>query len=181
MTPSPLATDPDLAALIRELHPRLVGMLALYTGDRHVAEDLAQEALIRLHQRWPAVRHHQSPRAWTNRVALNLAGSWWRRRSAERRANQRIGATRSSVPADPTDVLAVRDAIAALPRRQRAAIVLRYYEGLSVRETAAALDCPEGTVKSLTSQGIAALRRHLVDLPDLVVPAEPASLETTHA
>lgn len=66
-----------LAELTRDLHPRLVGMLVLYLGDRQTAEDLAQETLIRLHLKWPSVSRHPSPTAWASRVALNLASSWW--------------------------------------------------------------------------------------------------------
>ncbi len=188
-----LTTDAELAALTRTLHPRLVGLLALHTGDRHVAEDLAQETLIRLHQHWPTVRHHESPTAWACRVAINLSSSWWRRRGAERRANQRVLGRPEPPPTDPADVLAVRAAVHALPLRQRSVVVLRFYQGLSVRETASALRCPEGTVKSLTSQAVAALRRSLTDLSDLSdlsVPAGPPApgraggatrLETFHA
>jgi RNA polymerase sigma-70 factor (ECF subfamily) len=173
--------EPDLAVLTQALHPRLVGLLALYTGDRHLAEDLAQETLIRLHQHWPSVQAHPSPEAWASRVAINLAGSWWRRRGAERRANQKVDARRSPLPVDHADVLAVRSAVGALSRRHRAVVVLRFYQGLSVRETAEVLGCPEGTVKSQTSSAIAELRRTLGDLdvpdqPNLSIP-----METFHA
>lgn len=165
--------DPELASLTRELHPQLVGTLALYTGDRHLAEDLAQESLIRLHQHWPKVRSHPSPAAWTTRVALNLAGSWWRRRGAEGRANRRAGSGTAAAPADPADVLALRTAVTALPDRQRAVIVVRFYLGFSVREAAEALACPEGTVKSLTSSAVAALRRQIGGLDEPTEPPEP--------
>lgn len=158
--------EPALAALTRELHPKLVGMLALSTGDRHLAEDLAQETLIRLHQHWSSVRSHPNPTAWASRVALNLSGSWWRRRGAERRANQKVDGRPAAAPVDPADVLAVRTAVASLPRQQRAVIALRFYQGLSVRETADVLGCPEGTVKSQTSTAVAALRRQIGDLDD---------------
>ena len=173
--------DPDLATLTRDLHPRLVGMLALYTGDRYLAEDLAQETLIRLHQNWPTVCTHPSPEAWASRVALNLAGSWWRRRGAERRANQKVERRPAASPIDPADVVAVRSAVASLARRQRAVIVLRYYQGLSVRETAEVLACPEGTVKSLTSSAIAGLRRELADLDGPLDPIFSIPMETFHA
>jgi RNA polymerase sigma-70 factor (sigma-E family) len=162
------AADPDLAALCIVEHPRLVGMLTLFLGERQVAEDIAQEALIRLHQHWPRVRSSPSPHAWLTTVALNLGRSWWRRRYAELRANRRV-ATRPAVPepTDPADVMALRDAVTALPPRQRAVVVLRFYSGLSVAETADALGCPTGTVKSLTHLAIASLRQILVlDIPE---------------
>ena len=151
--------DPALAELCEREHVRLVGLLALYTGDRAVGEDLAQEALLRLHQHWPRVRHMASPHAWLSSVGLNLARSWWRRRFAEQRAHRRLPRARPEVlDRELADVMAIRSAIAALPSRQRAALVLRYYSGLSVAETAEALGCAEGTVKSLTHKAIAALR-----------------------
>lgn len=154
--------DPALAELCEREHVRLVGLLALYTGDRAVGEDLAQETLLRLYQHWPRVRRMASPHAWLSSVGVNLARSWWRRRYAEQRAHRRLGPARRDVPdPEPSDAVAVRRAVAALPGRQRAALVLRYYGGLSVAETAEALDCAEGTVKSLTHKAIAALRTTL--------------------
>ena len=151
--------DPALAELCEREHVRLVGLLALYTGDRAVGEDLAQEALLRLHQQWPRVRHMASPHAWLSSVGLNLARSWWRRRFAEQRAHRRLPRARPEVPdRELSDVVAIRSAVTALPSRQRAALVLRYYSGLTVAETAEALGCAEGTVKSLTHKAIAALR-----------------------
>ena len=104
-----------------------------------------------------------SPHAWLSTVGLNLARSWWRRRYAEQRANRRMAAGgRDDAPgAEPSDVLAVRSAVAGLPERQRAALVLRYYGGLSLAETAEALGCAEGTVKSLTHKAIVRLRQSL--------------------
>jgi hypothetical protein len=89
------------AELCRQEHVRLVGLLALYTGDRAVAEDLAQEVLLRLHQHWPRVRLMGSPHAWLSSVGMNLARSWWRRRYAEQRAYRRLGATRSNASGPP--------------------------------------------------------------------------------
>lgn len=101
--------------------------------------------------------------AWLRRVGLNLANSWWRRRFAERRALTLAAVTGPSAgdDAEPADAIAVRAAVAALPRRQRTAVALRYFVGLSVAETAVEMQCAEGTVKSLTSQGVTALRRAL--------------------
>jgi RNA polymerase sigma-70 factor (sigma-E family) len=154
--------DPALAELYGREHVRLVGLLALYTGDRAVGEDLAQEAFLRLHQQWPRVQDMASPHAWLSSVGINLARSWWRRRYAEQRAHRRLGPARADTPnPEPSDVVAVRSAVAALPPRQRAALVLRYYGGLSLAETAETLGCAEGTVKSLTHKAIAALRTTL--------------------
>lgn len=156
--------DPDLAAFCRREHSRLVGLLALYTGNRAVAEELAQEAFIRLYRQWPRIEQMASPQAWLSGVGLNLARSWWRRVYAEQRANRRHNARPEHAAAsEPADVLAIRAAVATLPRRQRAALVLRYYGGLSVDETAETLGCAPGTVKSLTHKAIASLRTVLDD------------------
>jgi RNA polymerase sigma-70 factor (sigma-E family) len=144
---------------VTAIRPRLVGSLTLYCADRATAEDLAQEALIRTWMRWKKVRHMHSPEAWTFRTAFNLANSWGRRRQAERRAVARVARTGEAfAPPEPADVLAVREAVLALPSRQRAAVVCRYFGGMSVDETAEAIGARPGTVKALTSQGVASLR-----------------------
>jgi len=75
----------------RRLHPRLVGALRLYLGEREIARELAQDALVRVIERWSEVSIMEHPEAWTYRVAFNLARSGLRRRSAERRAHGRRG------------------------------------------------------------------------------------------
>lgn len=156
--------EAELEQLLEREHGRLVGVLTLYVGDRGVAEQLAQDALVRLCQHWPRVRRMDRPAAWLTRVALNGAASWSRRRAAERRAYARHGARHEhDVGADRSDVVAVRAALAELPERQRRALVLRFYAGLDVAETAAVLGCAEGTVKSLTARASARLRHLLAD------------------
>src|SRR4051812_3813807 len=150
-------TGVEASAFCRELHPRLVGALALHCGDRDVAEELAQETLARVWERWSTVRAMDSPDAWAFRVGFNLATSRFRRAAAERRARARVGPVDDHQP-DTASALAIRAAVAALPPRQRAAVVLRYFADLSVERTAEVLGCAPGTVKSLTSQAIASLR-----------------------
>lgn len=152
------SVDPALDRFVAAEHARLVGMLALYTGDRWVADELAQDAIVRLCQHWPRVREMADRRAWLNRVAFNLANSWFRRRGAERRALAVTGPDRGVVEDDTASTLAIRRAVADLPPRQRTAVVLRHFEGLSVTETATAMRCAEGTVKALTHRGVTALR-----------------------
>lgn len=149
---------------------RLVGALALTTGSRAIAEELAQEALVRAWQRWDRVSRLDSPEAWTVRVGLNLAGSWHRRRQAEWRANRRTGINDDARVSDSADAVAVRQAVAALPERQRAVIVARYFLGYDVATTAELLGCAEGTVKAATHQAIGNLRR-LGFVDDEEVPA----------
>ena len=166
------AVDSELATFVAAERQRLVGMLALYVGDERTAEELAQDAIVRLCQHWPRVRRMSDPRAWLNRVAINLANSWFRRRAAERRATIRRGSTDEVVHESLSTTIVVRELVASLPPRQRAALVLRYYVGMSVAETAAAMGCAEGTVKALAHRAIGALRASL----------EPeASQEVPHA
>jgi len=139
--------------------------LAFYTGDRDLAEELAQEALIRVVRRWAAVCEVESPSAWAQRVGFNLAKSSFRRRRAARRASSRQGIVEALEP-DLASDLAVREAVAALPKAQREALVLRYFADLSVREVAEIVGCPENTVKTNTRRALAALREAgLVDSP----------------
>ena len=149
----------ELEDFCRERYPKLVGVLSLYCGNADVAEELAQEALVRVVRDWRKVKKMDSPEAWVHRVAVNLANSFFRRRAAEARATKRLAAEPEHVieGARAEDV-ALREAVAALPRRQKTALVLRYFAGLSVRETADTLACPEGTVKTLTHKAIATLR-----------------------
>lgn len=151
-------TAADAAAFCDDVRHRLVGALTLFCGDRGVAEDVAQEALLRAWQRWPAVSQARSPEAWVFRVGMNLCRSWARRRSIERRVNARASAGSAAGPPDLADREAVRTAVRALPERQRAVIVARFYLGLGVATTAATVGCAEGTVKSATHQAIASLR-----------------------
>jgi RNA polymerase sigma-70 factor, ECF subfamily len=153
------STADDLASFCRAEWPRLVGTLTLYCGDRAVAEELAQETLVRVWRHWADVERATNPQAWAHRVALNLASSWFRSGRARRRALQR--AERAATPhrdPDPADAVAVRAAVSALPERQCRALILRYFADLSVREVAELMGCRDGTVKALTSQAIEALR-----------------------
>jgi RNA polymerase sigma-70 factor (ECF subfamily) len=147
----------DLAELCRAEWPRLVGTLTLLTGDRAVAEELAQEALARGCARWERVRKLESPGGWLHRVAVNLAISHERRRRVARRVEARL-VVRDESDRDDAAVIALRDALRRLPDKQRQVLVLRYFADLPVAEVASTLRMPEGTVKTLAHRGIAALR-----------------------
>lgn len=151
-----------LASFCAAEYPRLVGTLTLYCGDRPIAEELAQEALVRVCQHWSRIRRLENPGGWVHRVAINLANSHFRRRAAEQRATDRLrarGFEGRQNHQSPTAGVEARSMVAELPPRQRAALILRHYVGLSVAETACELDCPEGTVKRLTHMAIQTLRR----------------------
>ena len=151
----------DMAEFCRGEHPKLVGVLTLYTGDRDLAEELAQDVIVRVISNWTAVSRADSPGAWTHRVAINVANSWFRRALAGQRATAKLEArgTTPNQPANDADGLALRQAVAQLPQRQRTAIVLRYYADLPSSEVAAIMGCKDGTVWALVHQAIVALRR----------------------
>lgn len=158
-----LEADEGAAAFCASEHPRLVGALSLYVGDAHLAEELAQEALLRACRMWPFVSRLDSPGGWTWRVAVNLANSHFRRRQIAGRVHRRVAHGARSVHEDPdsTVVLQVRQAVAALPPRQRLAIVLRFFLDLSVADTASRMRLSEDAVRSLTKRGAAALRAEI--------------------
>ena len=151
-------SDEPIEAFCARVSPALVGSLTLQCGDRAVAEDLAQEALAITWERWDEVSAMANPGGWTYRVAFNLARSGHRRTLAEQRARGRLRHV-EPIRHDEGDAVALRSALRTLTHRQRAAIVLRFYGQLSVTETAEAMDCAEGTVRALTSQGMERLRR----------------------
>lgn len=135
-------------------YPRLVAAVSLACRSRAAAEDAVQEALARAWERSERGEHIESLRAWVMKVAINLVRSGLRRMRAERRARERIwsrsaelGSPRSTVAATE-DAVDIGRALAALPRRQREATVLRYYLDLSVLEVAEALGVGEGTAKT---------------------------------
>jgi RNA polymerase sigma-70 factor, ECF subfamily len=137
-----------------------VGFLTLLVGEPFTAEELAQEVLIRICRDPDRILAMDAPGPWIHRVAVNLANSHFRRLRAGRSAHQRLTRERPpDRPSNPTDGVAVRQALQALPLRHRTAIVLRYYADLSIRDVAATLSCPEGTVKRLIHDAIEALRR----------------------
>lgn len=155
-----MTDESEAARVCRDLYPRLVGALGLLCGDGGVAEDLAQEALARLWERWPTTRRPENPMAWCYQVGANLARSAARRRAIEQRVLRRVvDDCRTPDTETLTAVLMVRAALLQLPIRQRQAIIARHYVGLTVRETAVAMGCAPGTVTALTHPAISSLRR----------------------
>ena len=132
----------------------------LVTGDRGLAEDLVQDAFLRMFGRFQDLRDPGAFEAYLRRTVVNLSRKHFRRRKVERAYVERQAGS-VSVEAPDRDVAgeqALRRALLALPLRQRTALVLRFYEDLSERQTADVLRCRPGTVKSLVSRGVEALR-----------------------
>lgn len=151
----------ELEAFCAVEYRRLVGMLALYIGDRHDAEELAQEALLRACRRWEHVSQLESPGGWVRRVALNLANSHLRRQRAGEAARLRLRAVPRVNAPDPVDAVVVRLVVASLPARQKAALILRYYLDLSVEESATHIGVSQDALRSLTKRALAELRTRL--------------------
>lgn len=141
-------------------HRRLAYLLC---GDLTQAEDLLQESYAKVLPKWQRVQEYDAPDAYLRKVMVNLRTSWWRR-SRGREIAVADPIEREHTP-DPADEIVDNDrlltALAGLTDRQRAAVVLRHWSGLSEAETAAAMNCSLGTVKSTTSKGLANLRRAL--------------------
>lgn len=136
---------------------RLLRTAYLLTRDHALAEDLLQTALTRSWSRWRRIGGDPEP--YVRRVLVNTYATWWRRRWNGERPTEVLPDVAAH---DPYEAHAERrdlwTALGRLPRRQRAAVVLRYYEGLTEVETAAVLGCSVGTVKSQTSRALAKLR-----------------------
>ncbi|WP_035848627.1 SigE family RNA polymerase sigma factor [Kitasatospora azatica] len=138
----------------------------LLCGDWHRADDLVQETITKLYTRWGRVSRADNVDGYARRVLVNTflaeQRSGWGRFTARHAAEP---VERASAPADLEAGLDLRRALAELPPRQRAAVVLRHYCDLSVEQTAETLGCSTGNVKSQTSRGLDALRRLLVVRP----------------
>ncbi|HEX6194675.1 MAG TPA: sigma-70 family RNA polymerase sigma factor [Jiangellaceae bacterium] len=143
-------------------YPELVAALTHHVGHRWLAEELAQEALIRAGDRWASVSKLASPIGWTFRVGANIGNSYFRRRSAEQRALARLGSDAPSPPPDTHDEVGVRQALQTLPVKQREVIVLRYYLGMTPDETATTLGTTSGAVRALSHRAMRRLRELLV-------------------
>lgn len=124
----------DLVAFVQREHPRLVRAVDLLLDDRAVAEEIAQETLLRVAGRWSHVRGLASPGGWAHRVALNLATSQLRRRRVARRAHRRLAREAPPDEPDTATAVAVRTALARLPAAQRRVLVLRHVLGWSAAE-----------------------------------------------
>jgi RNA polymerase sigma-70 factor (sigma-E family) len=156
-------------AYVRARSAALARVAYLLTGDRHAAEDLVQEALIRVAGRWPRVVAQGDPDPYVRRVLYHQHVSLWRR---SRHRPMPVPDLPEAVTPDPagalTRALTVRAALARLTPKQRAVLVLRYFEDRSEAEAAQLLSCSVGTIKSQTSKALARLRQIA---PDLLAPA----------
>jgi RNA polymerase sigma-70 factor (sigma-E family) len=144
--------------------PAVLRFAGVLTGDRAVAEDVVQEVLIRAHKRWGQIGQLDRPELYVRKMIVNEYLSW-RRRSWRLITGGTAQDVDQRLAADHAFQHAERDALLAelgkLPRRQRAVLVLRYYEGFSDSEIAELLGCTPGTVRGYASRALAALRVEL--------------------
>ncbi|NUT36506.1 MAG: SigE family RNA polymerase sigma factor [Hamadaea sp.] len=159
-TKAPTSAEAAYTAFVEDAWQRHLRLALLLTGDRWQAEELLQDGLVRIYERWRRLSRTDDLHAYLRKVLVNNHTSIWRRRRRESLV--------AAVPDRPApdrgvsaDALVLRDALRALPPRQRAVVVLRHYEDLPEREVAAVLGCSLGTVKSQHAKALEKLR-HLV-------------------
>jgi RNA polymerase sigma-70 factor (sigma-E family) len=148
----------DFDEFVRGTSTRLLRTAVLLTGDRPAAEDLVQEVYERVYVRWRWIRG--APEAYARKALTNLVANRWRSRG--RKPEVALADKHDEPTPDGSDDVVIRDqlltALRSLPPRQRAVIVLRFYEDQTEAQTALALGCSLGTVKSQTSRALDKLR-----------------------
>ena len=151
--------DEAFSAFVLARQGRLRAVAYSLCGDWHDADDLLQTALTKLYLAWPRVTRDGSPEAYVRRILVHASIDDHRRRSRRVRTVSLDGGpdVPGRAPLGTEERSAVFDALQTLPEQQRKVVVLRHLLGLSVRETAAEMRISEGTVKSHSSRGLAAL------------------------
>lgn len=156
------ADGDDFAAFVAARGPRLLRMAWLLTGDAHLAEDLLQTVLAKVWPKWCKIAEDH-PEAYVRKALIHTHASWWRRRWRGEVPHGEVPDLAASFDAyEGVDLeQSLSAAIRRLPVRQRAVVVLRYFEDLSVEDTAATLGCAPGTVKSQSAKALRTLRATL--------------------
>ena len=171
---STAAKDAEFAEYMAARQPSLLRTAYLLTGDRHAAEDLVQSALAKLYLSWEKVQRRDLIDGYVRRIMVNENNSLWRRawRRNEVSTNEMPESGAAAHEHDHGEKSALWDFVQTLPKRQRAVIVLRYYEELSEVETAEILGISVGTVKSQASRALASMRERVHTQPMLNRDAE---------
>ena len=149
-----MGDEPSFDDLYRSHYSRLVVLARLMTGAMASAEEIVQDAFVQVYRKWSSIEY---PTTYVRIAVVNGCRSRGRRQALERRA--RVQDREPEV--FDTTAIAVRDALEVLTPRQRAAVVLRYFDDLSEREIAETLGCRPGTVKSLLARSIKKLKESL--------------------
>lgn len=166
--------EPGFEDFVATRGDRLYRAAWLLTGDAHAAEDLLQTVLARVWPKWSRIAG-DNPEAYTRRALVNTYATWWRRRwrgETPTRDLPEVSPARD-VFADIDLEQSLASVIRQLPPRQRAVVVLRYFEDLSVEETAQVLGCRPGTVKSQAVKALRLLRHQLTPSHLLEVGEQP--------
>ncbi|MCP9945411.1 SigE family RNA polymerase sigma factor [Streptomyces somaliensis] len=160
---------PSFSSYVRTRGPLLLRIARSLTADPSDAEDLLQTALAKTYVAWERIEDHRALDGYVRRALINTRTSQWRKRKVDEFACDELPEPHGAPEADPAERQALHDtmwrAVMRLPARQRAMVVLRYYEDLSETQTAAVLGVSVGTVKSAVSRALGKLRED----PDLVL------------
>ena len=168
-TASRAERDAEFEAYMSARQPSLLRTAYLLTGDRHTAEDLVQTALAKLYLSWYKVHRRELVDGYVRRILVNENNSLWRRAWKRREvATDEVPDTVGTHDhADHGERAALWEFVQTLPKRQRAVIVLRYYEDLPEAEVAEILGVSVGTVKSQASRALASMRARVGDRSEL--------------
>lgn len=158
------SSEAEYGEFARSAWPKLYRTAVLIVGDRQLAEDLVQSALVKTYVAWPRLREPAKAHAYTRRAMVNLSRDWFRKHSWTHEGNCDLTTSEGAPSGDHATALIDRVTVAellhTLPPGQRSVVVLRFLDDLSVKETADLLNVTTGTVKSQTSAALTALRTH---------------------
>lgn len=158
------AVYPSFASYVRARQPVLLRTARSLTANPSDAEDLLQTALTKTYVAWSRIEDHRALDGYVRRALVNTRTSQWRKRKVDEYVCDELPEPETVPPVDPAEQQGLRDAmwraIMQLPARQRAMVVLRYYEDLSEAQTAEVLDVSIGTVKSAVSRALGKLREN---------------------
>jgi RNA polymerase sigma-70 factor (sigma-E family) len=156
------AASIEFDSFVRARTPALLRSAYLLTGDQHLAEDLVQNALARAHRHWSKLHETGNAEAYTRKIMYHLQVSWWRRRRVRESLGSEIPDRSPAAQPDLADAtalrLSLRSALGRLTARQRAVLVLRFFDDMTEVEAAEVLGVTVGTVKSQTARALARLR-----------------------
>ena len=161
--------DAEFEEYMAARQPSLLRTAYLLTGDRHSAEDLVQTSLAKLYLAWDKVQRREMVDGYVRRIMVNEHNSLWRRAWKRKEVPTDAVPDRAGVVDTPDDgtSAALWEFVQTLPRKQRAVVVLRFYEDLSEAEVAELMGISVGTVKSQSSRALAALRARVGTQPML--------------
>jgi RNA polymerase sigma-70 factor, ECF subfamily len=155
-TPASAGAYTDFESFFRVEHPRLLAIAVAMVGDREVARELVQDALLKAFSSWTKVAALESPGGWTRRVLINLSIDVQRRRGRERRALER-SQEEAAVESPPLPTPALWSAVRSLPRLQRSVVALHYVDDMPIAEVAEVLGVSPGSVKTSLSRARSAM------------------------